>query len=35
MEQLKTNIAAEDLQLSKEIVRELDVIHREIPNPAP
>lgn len=35
MAQLKVNIAAEDLQLSKEIIKDLDVIHREIPNPAP
>jgi aryl-alcohol dehydrogenase-like predicted oxidoreductase len=35
MDQLEANILAEDLKLSKEIIKELEVIHREMPNPAP
>ena len=35
MEQLKENIASIDVVLSEEILKEIDEIHHEIPNPAP
>jgi aryl-alcohol dehydrogenase-like predicted oxidoreductase len=35
MAQLKSNICSKDVVLSDEIVREINKIHREIPNPAP
>ncbi len=33
MAQLKTNIDAVSLKLSKELIKEIDAIHREIPMP--
>ncbi len=35
VEQLKENIASKDVLLSKEILKEINKIHEEIPNPAP
>ena len=35
MDQLKENIASIDIELSEEIVNELNEIHDDIPNPAP
>ncbi|WP_224484134.1 NADP(H)-dependent aldo-keto reductase [Robertkochia aurantiaca] len=35
MEQLKENIASIDIELDPEILKEISVIHNEIPNPAP
>lgn len=35
MEQLKENIGSIDLSLSDELVKEIDAIHNEIPDPAP
>src|SRR5690554_5187474 len=35
LEQLQENIATKDIVLSKEILREIDEIHTEVPNPAP
>jgi aryl-alcohol dehydrogenase-like predicted oxidoreductase len=35
VEQLKENIASKDVVLSKEILKEINKIHEEIPNPAP
>ena len=35
MEQLKENISSIDVELSNEIISEIDEIHRAIPNPAP
>jgi len=35
VEQLRENIASKDILLSKEIIREINKIHEEIPNPAP
>lgn len=35
MDQLKENIGSIHLELSKEILEEIDGIHQEIPNPAP
>ena len=35
IKQLEENIASIDVELSDEILKEIDAIHREIPNPAP
>jgi aryl-alcohol dehydrogenase-like predicted oxidoreductase len=35
MSQLKENIASIDLDLSQEIIDEINAIHNSIPNPAP
>jgi aryl-alcohol dehydrogenase-like predicted oxidoreductase len=35
MEQLKSNIAAYDLDLSPEVLADIDDVHKNIPNPAP
>ncbi len=35
IEQLKENIESIDLQLSEEILQEIDAVHEAIPNPAP
>lgn len=35
MAQLKTNISSADIHLSDEIVKEINKIHQEIPNPSP
>ena len=35
MEQLKENIESVDVVLSDEILKEIDEIHQQIPNPAP
>lgn len=35
LEQLKENIESIDVRLSDEILKEIDVIHNDIPNPAP
>ena len=35
IEQLKENISSIDVELSNEIISEIDEIHRSIPNPAP
>jgi len=35
MNQLKENIASIDLELSEEVLSEIETIHNEIPNPAP
>lgn len=35
MEQLKSNIASKDIQLSKDVLRAIEEIHSEIPNPCP
>ncbi len=35
MEQLKENIGSADLQLSSEILKEIETVHNTIPNPAP
>lgn len=35
MEQLKENIATHKVKLSKEVLKAIDAIHEEIPNPAP
>jgi aryl-alcohol dehydrogenase-like predicted oxidoreductase len=35
MEQLRNNIASEKLILTEEILSEIELIHKSIPNPAP
>jgi aryl-alcohol dehydrogenase-like predicted oxidoreductase len=35
LEQLESNIAADDLVLSDTVLQEIDKIHAEYPNPAP
>lgn len=35
MEQLKNNIASEELTLTEELLAEIELIHQSIPNPAP
>jgi aryl-alcohol dehydrogenase-like predicted oxidoreductase len=35
MEQLAENIAAVDLQLSKELLKEIEAVHNQYPDPAP
>ena len=35
IEQLAENIESINISLSKEILKEIDVIHNQIPNPAP
>lgn len=35
MEQLKSNIASEDIVLSQDVLDGIEAIHRDIPNPAP
>ena len=35
MEQLRTNIDSLNLELSKDVMREIEDIHKKIPNPAP
>ena len=35
MEQLEENLQSADLRLSDEVVREIELVHKEIPNPAP
>jgi len=35
LDQLKENIGSASITLSKEILDEIDVVHREMPNPAP
>lgn len=35
MDQLKENIASIDVVLNEEILKEIDEVHKEIPNPAP
>ena len=35
IDQLKENIASIDIELSEEIINELNEIHDDIPNPAP
>lgn len=35
MEQLKENIGSVDLNLSEELLKEIEAIHQAIPNPAP
>ena len=35
IEQLSENIGSIDLELSKEILKEIDAVHAQIPNPAP
>lgn len=35
MKQLEENIASIDVELSDEVLKGIQAIHREIPNPAP
>ncbi len=35
MKQLKENIASIDIELSADVLKEIDAVHREFPNPAP
>ena len=35
MEQLKENIASIDVNLDKEVLEEIEAVHKKIPNPAP
>lgn len=35
MEQLKTNIDSIDIQLSAELLEEIEAIHQRFPNPSP
>ena len=35
MDQLKENIASIDLELSHEVLKEIEAVHELIPNPAP
>ena len=35
MEQLKENIGSIDIELSTEILKEIEAVHSEISNPAP
>jgi aryl-alcohol dehydrogenase-like predicted oxidoreductase len=35
MDQLKENISSVDVELSAEILKEINAVHRQIPNPAP
>jgi len=35
MDQLKENIASIDVELDREIIKEINRIHDAIPNPAP
>jgi aryl-alcohol dehydrogenase-like predicted oxidoreductase len=35
VEQLRENIDSIDLTLSKELLKEIEAVHKQIPNPAP
>ena len=35
VEQLRENINSIDIELSKELLKEIEAVHSQIPNPAP
>ena len=35
MEQLKSNLASSEITLSKEVLKDLEAVHKDHPNPAP
>ena len=35
MEQLGTNLASSDIQLSPEVIQDIEAVHRSHPNPCP